>query len=391
MTCRDERFQYGRRRALALLGAGAALGVAAGRGMVSQLFAAAPQREGGGQAVSFPRGSLIRTVKGDIEPSSIGGATLIHEHLGTGRPGGERGSARGSGQVDNPTQDADWMTVELNAAHKAGLGCIVAAQTSLAGPENLGYLTLLSDRTGLHVVAAGAHYNKQSYPPDFETKSQEAIADGLVEAAKSGRAGAFGELGVGNNASDLAPVEKKVFGAYGRAQARTGIPIFTHNNYSTGPDVPMDMGLRQLDALEAGGGKPQSIAIGHVCCLDDPMADVAKRIARRGAFVAFDRVTRQQQWVSDEKRLHMIQGLLDAGLVDNLLLSSDYIGRVNTAVGEVNKYPGPLHARDGGPGYARPLVLFVPLMRKAGISDATIRRVTVDNPRRFLAFVPKPA
>jgi phosphotriesterase-related protein len=390
MKARDERVvRVGRRRALALLGTGVAAGVG-GRGNFCQLFAAALQQGKGQQGVSFPRGSLVRTVKADIDPGSIRGATLIHEHLGTGRPAGDRGSTRGSGPPDNPTQDPDWMTVELNAAHKAGLGCIVAAQTTLASAENLGYLTLLSDRTSLHIVAAGAHYNKQSYPSDFESKSQEAIADGLVEAAKAARAGAFGELGVGNNAADLAPVEKKVFGAYGRAQARTGLPIFTHNNYSTGPDVPMDMGLRQLDALEAGGGRPESIAIGHVCCLDDPMADVAKRIARRGAFVAFDRVTRQQQWVSDEKRLHMIQGLLDAGLVDNLLLSSDYIGRVNTAVGEVNKYPGPLHARDGGPGYARPLILFVPLMRKAGISDETIRKITVENPRRFLAFVPKP-
>jgi hypothetical protein len=30
-------------------------------------------------------------------------------------------------------------------------------------------------------------------------------------------------------------------------------------------------------------------------------------------------------------------------------------------------------------------------MRKAGISDAAIRRVTQDNPRRFLTFVPKQA
>ena len=85
----------------------------------------------------------------------------------------------------------------------------------------------------------------------------------------------------------------------------------------------------------------------------------------------------------------MIMMFLDAGHIDRLLLSSDYIGRVNTNVGEISVYPGPLHARDGGPGYARPLVLFVRQMRKAGISDADIRRITQDNPRQFLAFVPR--
>ena len=119
------------------------------------------------------------------------------------------------------------------------------------------------------------------------------------------------------------------------------------------------------------------------------MVDVHKKVARRGAFIAFDRVTRQQQWVSDEKRIVMLKALLDAGLEQNILLSSDYIGRVNTGVGEINGYPGPLHGREGGPGYARPLVLFVPQLVKAGIPAEVVRRITQDNPRRFLTFVPK--
>jgi phosphotriesterase-related protein len=240
------------------------------------------------------------------------------------------------------------------------------------------------------LLNAGAYYTRQTYPPDFATRSEDEIGDGLVQASIAGRFGAFGEFGVANGEADLDPLEKKVFRAVGKAHLKTGLPIFTHNNYSTGPAVPADMGLRQLDQLEAVGVRPEHVAIGHVCCLDDPKAAVARELARRGAFVAFDRVTRQQQWVSDEHRIHMLLTFLEAGYVDRLLLSSDYIGRVNTAVGEVSMYPGPLHARDGGPGYARALLLFVPQMRKAGVKDADIRRITEDNPRRFLAFVPKP-
>ncbi len=62
---------------------------------------------------------------------------------------------------------------------------------------------------------------------------------------------------------------------------------------------------------------------------------------------------------------------------------------MNTRVGEVNGYPGPLHGRGGGPGYGRPFVLFEPQLRKAGVPDDVIRRITQDNPRRFLTFVPK--
>ena len=87
----------------------------------------------------------------------------------------------------------------------------------------------------------------------------------------------------------------------------------------------------------------------------------------------------------------MIQAFLDAGYVDRLLLASDNIGALNPSTGEKSFYPGPLHARDGGPGYARPLLLFVPLMRKAGIKEETIKKIAVDNPRRWLSFVPKAA
>lgn len=378
MSQSDERSPIARRRVLKLLGAGAGLGAAWEVGLVPDALDG--MQSSGGGAPAPPRGrAIIRTVLADLEPATLTGATLMHEHLGNGRS---------DAQATNPTQDVAWMGEELSAAKKVGLNCIVAAQTGLSGGEILSYLRQLTEKTGVLIVNAAAHYTAQTYPKDVATKTEEQIADDYVEAARVGRLGAFGELGMLNDAADLDPLEKKMFRAVGKAQARTGIPVFTHTNYSTGEHISMDIALRQLDALESAGGRPASIAIGHVCCLDDPMVDVAKRVARRGAFVAFDRVTRQQQWVNDAKKVAMVKALLDAGLGDRLLLSSDYIGRINTSVGEVNAYPGPLHAREGGPGYARPLVLFVPLLRKAGVSEATIRQLTVENPRRFLSFVP---
>src|SRR5688500_11142639 len=361
------------------LGAGAGLERFIGHALGAQAPAAANR-------ITVPAGGIIRTIRGDLDPNTITGATLMHEHVGSGRPP----SGRGPNVEPNPTTDSEWMVQELTVAHdKAGLGMLVAANPTIPGPENALYLTELSRRSNVHLVAAAAYYLRANYPPGTDTIAEEELAELIVRGAASARLGAFGELGVANNTADLDPVERKVFRAFGRAHARTNVPIFTHNNYATGANVPMDMALRQLDALEAGGPNPQSIALGPLCCLFDPMVDVARRVARRGAFLAFDRVTRQQQWVSDANRIIMLKALLDAGLEQSILLSSDYIGRVNTNVGEVNGYPGPLHGRDGGPGYARPLVLFVPQLRQAGISDDVIRRITQDNPRRFLTFVPK--
>ena len=212
---------------------------------------------------------------------------------------------------------------------------------------------------------------ERNYPASVATQPEEAIADGVVREALAGRYGALGEIGESPNAP-MSALERKVFRAIGRAHLRTNLPIFTHNAYGTGPGVPREAGLQQLDAFESVGVNPGRIAIGHTCCLDDPKAEVIIAIANRGAFVGFDRVT--GGLVPDDKKVVMVLALLAAGLSDRLLLSADYNFTARSA------------AR---PGYASALTVFVPKLRQSGVNEAMIRQITVDNPRRFLAFVPR--
>jgi predicted metal-dependent phosphotriesterase family hydrolase len=72
----------------------------------------------------------------------------------------------------------------------------------------------------------------------------------------------------------------------------------------------------------------------------------------------------------------MVMALINAGYADNVLLSSD-LARPNAI------------KRNNGPGYAKTLTVFVPKLKQAGASDEVVRQIMVDNPRRFLAFVPK--
>ena len=368
-----EHPRWSRRKLMGALGAGVGLGIGSRWEPSGGLAAGAPAQAG---TLATPRGAIIRTITGDIDPGVITGATLMHEHLGNGRRPPARGAAPGTppGPPDNPTQDVDWMTTELTGARKAGVGCIVSASTGGAGAEIPAYLKTLSERTGMHLLNAGAYYTKQQYPADFAAKSEDEIADGLVQMATAGRLGAYGEFGVANGEAEIDPIEKKVFRSVGRAHLRTGLPIFTHNNYATGPDVPSDMALRQLELFEAVGVDPSHVAIGHVCCLDDPKAEIAQKLAKRGVFVGFDRVGIPT--VPDEKRVAMILAFLDAGHTDHLLLSSDF-------------YTGRALKKNGGPGIGLTVTTFAPMLTKAGVSEAVLRRILVDNSRRFLAVVPK--
>ena len=139
----------------------------------------------------------------------------------------------------------------------------------------------------------------------------------------------------------------------------------------------MDAALKQLDLLEGAGADLRHLAIGHICCLDDPNVATAKALAQRGVFVGFDRVT-INAIIPDEKRVAMILAFLDAGHADRLLLSSDF------STGRALK-------KNGGPGIAQTVTAFAPLLANAGVSESILRGILQDNPRRFLAFVPKPS
>jgi phosphotriesterase-related protein len=319
-----------------------------------------------GAAPAFPRKAVIRTVLGDVPPDALASkATLFHEHLSF-----EWARVTGRSDRPGPAKDAGPILEQLDVAATQGVGCIVDAGTTDVG-RDVAFLKQIAARTSIHIVACGGMYMQRTYPADVATRSERQIADELVRDAMASGYGAFGEIGESPDAA-MSAGERKVFRAVGRAHRQTNLPIFTHNAYGTGPNVPKDAGLRQLDAFESVGVDPRRVAIGHTCCLDDPKADIIRAIAKRGAFVGFDRVA--GGLVPDDKKVPMVLAFLDAGYADRLLLSSDYNFTAKSA------------AR---PGYATTLTTFLPKLRAAGVGDETLHGIMFDNPRRFLAFVPR--
>ena len=150
-------------------------------------------------------------------------------------------------------------------------------------------LKRISTESGLPIIASGGYYMQRTYPAEIAAKSADQIADELAKEAAASRFGAFGEIG--QQGGVMTDDERKVFTAIAKAHARTGLPIFTHNAYTgtrpTQNPVPKDTAIKQLDLLLANGVKPQNLAIGHVCCLDDPKAEIPIEIAKRGAYRRF--------------------------------------------------------------------------------------------------------
>jgi phosphotriesterase-related protein len=338
----------------------------------------------GEAAPTFPKGSVIRTVLKDYEPDELrGGATLFHEHLSfapdfmtrwaryaadtraaNGLPpaGGGRG-----GQAPAPSgpffmQDTPLMVEELRTAKSEGIACIVDGGHPDMG-RDINALRQLSTRSGLPVVAGAGFYTEPFYPVEIKTTSEEQIVRALVKQCEADPVGAFGEIG---SWDDMTADERKVFRAVGKAHLATNLPIFTHTG------IPGKAALEQLDLFEDVGVKPNRVVIGHLGNLVDTNVQVQKAICRRGAFVGFDR----QGGPGDAQQVPMVMALIEAGFADNLMFSADISSAAQMK-------------RNGGQGFAKALTVFVPKLKAAGVSEEVLRGIMVDNPRRFLAFVPK--
>jgi len=345
---------FTRREAVRTLAVGAGGALLSGTGWL-----VAAERAG----AAAQQAPIIRTLQGDLAPAALPeGAVLFHEHL-----------SMQLGAQPSFMADVDLMIAEVRAAQQEGVAAIVDG----GHPDmmrDIDALRRIARETGMPIVASGGYYMQRTYPAELAAKSAEQLGEELAAEATRDGLGAFGEIG--QQGGELTPDERKVFEAVGRAHVRTGIPVFTHNAYSMrATTVPRDAALRQLDILESAGANLANVCIGHMCCLDDPAADIAVRIASRGAYVGFDRVTLEAT-MPDENRVVAAMALVEAGHADKLLLSSDFYNVRSTKA-------------QGGPGLAQTATLFAPMLRAAGMPEATLRTILVQNPRRFLAFAPK--
>ncbi|HEX8029097.1 MAG TPA: hypothetical protein VF491_11575 [Vicinamibacterales bacterium] len=347
-----------RRDALAVLGASAAAGVTRRWGGV--LAAQGPARP------VFAKGAVIRTLLGDLSPDALAsGPSLFHEHLSMRYPLGAK---------EHFTDDIALMIEEARLAKQDGIAAIVDGGHADMN-RSVDALTRISTESGLPIIASGGYYMQRSYPEGLAAKSVDQLADELTKEAAASRFGAFGEIG--QQGGVLTDDERRVFTAIAKAHVSTGLPIFTHNAYTgtrpTQTPVPKDTAIKQFELLAANGVKPSSMAIGHLCCLDDVDAEIPIEIAKRGAFVGFDRVT--IALVPDAQKVTTIMAIVAAGHASKILLASDFSNARGLK-------------KNGGGGLGQAVTVFAPMLLKAGMPEPTLTSILNDNPRQFLAFVP---
>lgn len=315
----------------------------------------------------------VQTVTGPCAPADLG-VTLMHEHLLVGWPGWEAEALADRAQrrefqrrcVDHLAELAD-----------RGVGALVdPCPIDLGRDVELTAEVAQQSRVRI-VFATGLYKEDQGASPYFKFRRQfgdavsemrdlfvRELTDGVGDTGL--RAGI---IKVATGAHQITPYEESVLRAAARAHRATGAPITTHTDEGT-------MGPEQLAILEEEGVDPAAIVIGHSCGSSDVSYHL--RMLDRGAYLGFDRFGLELLH-PDRERLAVLIGLLGVGFERQLVLSHDTVwcwrGRAPTLPAELLTHWRPTYVLD----------TIVPRLRDAGVPEARIQAMLVDNPRRYFA------
>jgi predicted metal-dependent phosphotriesterase family hydrolase len=308
----------------------------------------------------------VTTVLGPITPDAVGLA-LMHEHLI-------------HAVEPEPFEDEATTVRELESFRAARGRTIVDLTTVGIGGPRPEALARVAAATGLAVVAGTGFYIEDRVPDSVRALSGEELYDWLVRDLTAGfpgtaiRAGIIGEIGCGTRtSSEITPFEERVLRAAARAQAATTATITIHTQIDEGPQ-----GLWILDVLVDAGADLSRVVLAHSDARIDP--PYWRALIERGAILEFSAIGRIRHagtlldgtTVPDgDARVAAVADLVVAGYADRLLLSHDVCERS--------------HLRSfGGGGFASLMTEVIPRLRTAGVTDAALQTMLVDNPARLL-------
>lgn len=314
--------------------------------------------------------SRVNTVLGAIPAEELG-VVAVHEHIGYGMPGSELDST----WWRTPEERHAETVPKLRAFHEYGGGTFVDV-TGICNGRDVDHYRSLSAKTGVHIVACTGFVGGDTALPHFARATVDYLARQFVHEITVGIGGTAARAGVikvgvsrGGRMTDL---DRRIYRAAARAAVATGVPILTHLAIDPEPAV----------AIFAEEGLPlDRVLFGHAD--DGPNSSITPHewLLAQGARIGFDTFGYETElpdppfWARPRKeRLDHFLSLLDRGHVGQLLVSADAncspLGWAGVAGHTVNYLFEDL----------------VPDLREAGVDDAVVTTLLVDNPADFLTI-----
>ena len=277
--------------------------------------------------------------------------------------------------------DENKMINEVRHFKKAGGSTIVELTTEVSN-RNPRTLARIARATSLNIIMGAGYYLSSCHPADMDSRTVEQITDEIVRDITIGvsntgiKAGIIGEIGC---VWPLKPNEKKVLIAGARAQQRTGAPLNIH------PGRKREATFEIVDILKDAGANFNRTVMSHV---DIRVRSHEERVklAKTGCYLEYDNFGWEGprpitlNWdpdidiPSDEQRIKEIMQLINAGYLNQVLISGDVCMKFHLL-----SY--------GGKGFNHIRRIVVPLMLRLGMTQGQIDTIMIENPRRMLSFM----
>jgi len=265
--------------------------------------------------------------------------------------------------VANAADVVGLMAPEVKKAQALGVTAMVDC-TPVGVGRRVDLLKAITEATGMPLVVPTGIYREPQVPVWAYAASEIELTDWMLgelrgEINDSGVQAGWIKLGVSD--AGITDCEAKILRAAARAGKETNAVIGVHTARGR---VVRD----QLDIIEAVGYTAERFIWIHT--QKEPDFNLHLEMAQRGAWLEYDCIGNGD----DEYYLEHIQRVLDAGLVNQLMLSHD------------RGWYDP--AKPGG-GVPKPFTYlfeqFLPKLAATGVDEATVRQLMYNNPYRAFA------
>ena len=311
----------------------------------------------------------INTVTGTASPEQLG-TTLMHEHLMIGWGGWELDCAAPKFERKSVLKNC---VERLKEVRDLGLETFVDPCPMDIG-RDVTFMAEAAAASGVRIICATGLYKEDlgntSY---FKQRTIDDIASVYISEINKG----VGDTGIkagiikcATGKGQVTKYEEMCLRAAARAHKATGAPITTRTEDGT-------MGREQLEIFASEGADLSRVIIGHSCGSSD--LGYHTGMLDRGCILGFDRFGLDFLH-PDKLRLAALIGLLGVGYENQLVLSHDtvacWLGRGLDLTAETAKLIAnwtPTHVFKN----------IVPALKRAGVAEAKIRAMLVENPRRY--------
>jgi len=316
--------------------------------------------------------STVETVRGPVDVAALG-PTLMHEHIFVVDPAATQNYNRAWGEAywDEDVRVADAIQ-KLRRLRDGGITSLVDPTTPGALGRYIPRIQRINAEVDLNIIVATGFYAFLELPGFLGYRSDDAVVELFAREIRegiddTGVKAAFLKCAV--EAHGMIGDIPRLFALVAAAAVETGAPVMVHTS------APAQTGLIALETLTRAGVDPRRIVIAHAGDSND--LDYLRAIADTGASLGCDRFS-ITHFNPDPDRVRTLAALVAEGYTASVHLGHD------AACFYDFMFRNPFFA-DERPDYLHISQKIVPALLAAGVTQAQIDEMLVDNPRRFFA------